>query len=227
MYKEVNGDIFMLKAEGVYMTRYRRVIGDDKKVVIPHIVNNEGRWGSGFVLAIDKLSPIPKQDYMYLHAEAKNPKTGRSPLGVGHITPISLNEHIFHMFAQTLYEGPEFQARLSYHSLDMCLHQLAATYNPDEWQVHAPAFGAGLAGGSWNRIDSLIHKRLAAFDVTIFTLPSKEISKKSDAPPRDVHTEHCCVVCGCKYGDQDCTVTNKLKKQSFECGQLTVCGGDF
>lgn len=32
-----------------------------------------------------------------------------------------------------------------------------------------------------------------------------------------VHTEHCCVHHGCKYGDEDCPVTNKQKFQSYEC----------
>lgn len=33
----------------------------------------------------------------------------------------------------------------------------------------------------------------------------------------DVHTEHCCKIHGCKYGDKDCTVVNELKIQSFPC----------
>lgn len=33
----------------------------------------------------------------------------------------------------------------------------------------------------------------------------------------DVHTEHCCLTHGCKYGDEFCTVTNKLLPQSFSC----------
>lgn len=33
----------------------------------------------------------------------------------------------------------------------------------------------------------------------------------------DVHTRHCCVIHGCKYGDDDCTVANKLRIQEYEC----------
>lgn len=40
--------------------------------------------------------------------------------------------------------------------------------------------------------------------------PPKEYKK-------DVHTEHCCLTCGCKYGDSDCTVTTCLKPQSIPC----------
>lgn len=35
---------------------------------------------------------------------------------------------------------------------------------------------------------------------------------------KDVHTEHCCVLHGCKYGKDDiCTVTQKIAPQSFIC----------
>lgn len=34
---------------------------------------------------------------------------------------------------------------------------------------------------------------------------------------KDVHTEHCCSVHGCKYGDDDCPVETGKKMQSFPC----------
>ena len=34
---------------------------------------------------------------------------------------------------------------------------------------------------------------------------------------KDVHTEHCCEIHGCKYSHADCTVVTKQKKQSFYC----------
>lgn len=33
----------------------------------------------------------------------------------------------------------------------------------------------------------------------------------------DVHTEHCCIRHGCKYGDEDCTVVTKKARQSYPC----------
>lgn len=35
--------------------------------------------------------------------------------------------------------------------------------------------------------------------------------------PTNVHTEHCCADHGCKYGDDDCTVTTGNRPQSFPC----------
>lgn len=39
---------------------------------------------------------------------------------------------------------------------------------------------------------------------------------------QDVHTEHCCVIHGCKYGDDDCTVTTRRKPQSFVCEYCSI-----
>ena len=35
----------------------------------------------------------------------------------------------------------------------------------------------------------------------------------------DIHTEHCCIIHGCKYGEEEtsCTVWNGLKRQSCPC----------
>ena len=38
-----------------------------------------------------------------------------------------------------------------------------------------------------------------------------------NAPNRDVHTEHCCAIHGCKYGDDDCTVMHGKQVQSWWC----------
>lgn len=48
---------------------------------------------------------------------------------------------------------------------------------------------------------------------------AKELLAEIDAQEKqdnDVHTRHCCLQCGCKYMDNDCTV--KLgKKQEYPC----------
>ena len=42
---------------------------------------------------------------------------------------------------------------------------------------------------------------------------------------KDVHTEHCCHKCGCKYGnDEECSVACGRKQQSFICGKTSTCG---
>ena len=38
-----------------------------------------------------------------------------------------------------------------------------------------------------------------------------------DSFEKDTHTEHCCSIHGCKYGNHDCTVVMGIKEQSFPC----------
>lgn len=44
----------------------------------------------------------------------------------------------------------------------------------------------------------------------VWSIPEKQ---------KDVHTEHCCILHGCKYGEEDyhCTVVSGRKPQSHPC----------
>lgn len=44
-----------------------------------------------------------------------------------------------------------------------------------------------------------------------------------EGSPKCVHTEHCCIVHGCKYRDKDCPVETGKAVQSYPCES---CGGD-
>ena len=40
----------------------------------------------------------------------------------------------------------------------------------------------------------------------------------------DVHQTHCCVVCGCKYSDEDCPVVSGVVKQDHLCESCHLNG---
>lgn len=42
-----------------------------------------------------------------------------------------------------------------------------------------------------------------------------------------VHTEHCCVIHGCKYCDDDCPVETGVKKQSYMCEMCEMLEEDY
>ncbi len=44
----------------------------------------------------------------------------------------------------------------------------------------------------------------------------KEVPETPESE-RNVHTEHCCIVHGCKYSDDDCPVETKKQRQSYMC----------
>ena len=42
---------------------------------------------------------------------------------------------------------------------------------------------------------------------------------------KNVHTEHCCIKHGCKYGDDDCTVVTRRAPQSYVCESCSEYDG--
>ena len=52
-----------------------------------------------------------------------------------------------------------------------------------------------------------------------------ELVGEEDTEDGDVHTEHCCKVHGCKYGDADCTVVTGKKKQAYPCESCMYTAG--
>jgi hypothetical protein len=39
--------------------------------------------------------------------------------------------------------------------------------------VHMPRIGSGLAGGDWNRIESIVNETLGFIEITVYDLPVK------------------------------------------------------
>lgn len=54
-------------------------------------------------------------------------------------------------------------------------------------------------------------------DEAIRELMQQHCASQPDDQEKDVHTEHCCVIHGCKYRDDDCPVETEKLIQSFPC----------
>lgn len=64
-------------------------------------------------------------------------------------------------------------------------------------------------------------QEIARFDtlggvLAAYNFGYKAVKEPSDKKT-DVHTRHCCLSCGCKYGDETCTVTTGVYKQEYNC----------
>jgi len=151
MIKYIEGDLF---------AEIKEV--KDKLVVIPHVCNNQKKFGAGFVVPLAKHFPMAKQSYM-----------SKSQLELGEVIYVKTgNVLICNMIAQELGGiRPLF-----YNHLAACLTSVANTIkNNDElYEIHAPAFGTNLAGGSWNVILPLIEDawiRSGIKNINIYFLP--------------------------------------------------------
>lgn len=145
--------------------------GDGPKI-IAHVCNDEGGWGAGFVLAVDKLSPRPKNFYKNEYAFYANAGYAFMPLGVIDVVPVGGDTYVCNMIAQhrTIRNQPR---PLCYKSLEICLTKLAEYAVAEGATIHMPRIGCGLAGGDWNVVESIINRTLTLrdVDVTVYNLP--------------------------------------------------------
>jgi len=169
---------------------------DNKHMVIPHVVNDEGKWGSGFVLALSSEWSEPEAVY---RRDANN-----NELRLGRINGVRVEPNItvINMCAQhkTGDSRLEMLARdaawynnhpdldgfdkigtgrsrppIRYGFLSKCMSQVGAFCRADaqSWaSIHAPRFGSGLAGGNWDVIEQMILEHWVdnGIDVTIYDL---------------------------------------------------------
>ncbi len=153
------------------------LINHSSNVIIPHICNNVGKWGAGFVLALSKQWPKKLKEYSpeYVYG----PGRSENHYGLGGVQYIQTLDGttVVNMIAQCGTIGPKNRHPIKYDALDNCM-KMISTHHRDyygkerEYEIHAPMFGAGLAGGSWLVIEALIkeHWINRNIPVTIYQL---------------------------------------------------------
>ncbi len=141
-------------------------------VVVAHVVNDRGGWGSGFVLAVSKRWPQAERDYRAWAKAGRSRAEFSTPFQLGEvlISKVAKNLSIAHMLAQHGYIGPDNPTPLSYKALSQCLRKLAAVTAAQEASIHMPRIGAGLGGGDWSQIKRIIEQELGHLPVCIYTL---------------------------------------------------------
>jgi hypothetical protein len=156
-----------------------KIISQTHSVIIPHIVNDKGRFASGFVVPLAQHYPEAKSTYLnWAEGNIAPMFTGIFELGFCHIVPINDNLTIIHMLAQTLGG----KRPLYYNHLASCMEFIRVmAEDDDDIKIIAPAFGSNRAGGNWLFIEELINDiwiRDDDLDVTIYylggTLPEVE-----------------------------------------------------
>ena len=140
----------------------------DRNVIIPHVCNNIGGWGAGFVVPLSRKWPRTKTEYY-----KKNKLDG---LKLGQVQFVKVEDKIIvaNMIAQEGLIGPTNPVPLKYEALEACLEQVAdyaKTFDTEgNLEIHAPKFGSGLAGGDWNKIEPIILRTLSQYPITIYYL---------------------------------------------------------
>lgn len=147
------GDLF----EGV-----KKCVEAGNLVLIPHICNDIGAWGAGFVVPLGKFYPKAKDLYT---AAGKDLILGETILADDGVVKVA------HMIAQHKLGGKAIR----YAALAKCMTTVREKVPPKSVKIHAPLFGAGLAGGNWDFIEELIDEVWGNYDITVWQLAGQEL----------------------------------------------------
>jgi len=150
----------------------------DSIVVIPHIVNDIGAWGSGFVVGVTKnTGPKAENRYKKWFNNKVYDKTDglcleSGKFALGEVQIISVNAHLIiaNMVGQTgTINRPNDMSRppIRYGALakameyvEKTLNRLKKTEFPNfsdiNTVIHCPKFGSERAGGDWKIIEQMI-----------------------------------------------------------------------
>lgn len=165
--KYVEGDLFAAIAKV------------ERAVLVPHVCNDAGAWGAGFVVPLGRNFPAAQDRYRKWYGgspppEATYPGGLDFALGATQITQVREDGPrviVANMVAQHMTGGVR---PLRYNALAACMDQVASWFDKlGDFEIHAPLFGSALAGGNWNFVEQLVVdcwlRRDA--DVTIYYLP--------------------------------------------------------
>lgn len=144
----------LLRREGDLFTAIRK--SARKTIVVPHVVNDKGAWGAGFVVPLGTKFPYVKESYL----KWANSETCDS-FALGNIQEVhqlsGASDVIFvNMLAQSGLIGSSRQRPLFYNHLVSCMEKVGELALDHDAAIYCPKFGSGLAGGRWDFIEELI-----------------------------------------------------------------------
>jgi O-acetyl-ADP-ribose deacetylase (regulator of RNase III) len=152
------------------VTEIEYVVGDavypggPGRKIVAHVVNDQGGWGAGFVIALSRRWQEPEKVY-----RATWPMFS---LGSVQLVPTGDDVYVANLYAQNGYMGRTNPQPLQYESLRHCLTHLALSAKRMGASVHMPRIGCGLGGGDWSVVSEIISHTLCntAVPVTVYDL---------------------------------------------------------
>ena len=141
--------------------KLRYLIGDAtepilKPAVIAHVCNNVGAWGAGFVLALSKKNSYPEQAYRSWY-DKKHYQGVPFTLGASQLVKFKEKDILIaNMIAQNELHPLDGVPPIRYEVLRQCLSGLHNFMKTHNYTLHMPRIGVGLAGGKWDKIETLV-----------------------------------------------------------------------
>jgi O-acetyl-ADP-ribose deacetylase (regulator of RNase III) len=149
----------------VYLTGdATRPVGRGNKLIV-HVVNDEGGWGKGFVMALSARWPQPEAAYRAWFVE----QTGFE-LGAVRFVEVERDVWVANLIGQHGMREKDGVPPIRYAAVWSGLQSVAEKAKELKASVHMPRIGCGLAGGEWTKIEPIIHETLvkARVEVTVY-----------------------------------------------------------
>lgn len=123
--------------------------------ILVHGCNAQGALGSGFAKKL--VARYPQVLWDYRRAAA------RSPLALGQcvVSHVQPSLYVVSAITQEFYGRDPHRVYVSYEAVQTAFEQVNALAQALGLPVVFPALGAGLAGGSWPRIQDIIEETLS------------------------------------------------------------------
>ena len=142
--------------------------GEGPKFIL-HCCNNLGLWGAGFVMALSRRWSEPEDAY---YAQGK--RCGGYNLGNVEAVQVEDDLWVVNMIGQSGVGPNNGIPPIRYKKVRLCLQRVAEMALDEQYRgpfksvaIHAPRFGAGLAGGDWRIIEQLILDELVEKGIAV------------------------------------------------------------
>lgn len=138
--------------------------------IIVHGVNCQGTMGAGIALVIKNKYPKVYSDYIdFINKYSKGHETNHWLLSKVVYTEVHDKLIIASAFTQYSY-GNNGQRYVSYDALDHAFKNIADKSRETGLSIKFPMIGAGLGGGNWNIISTIIEENLKDLDYCLYKL---------------------------------------------------------
>lgn len=144
-----------------------RPVGDGQKI-IAHGCNNVGAWGAGFTGALSSRWRDPEIEYREAFSLG-----GRLRLGDVQLVVVESDIDVANLVTQSGLISSQNPHPFSYEGFELALKHLRCLIeNENNVSIHMPRIGAGLGGGDWPKIESIIEHELCnhGIPVTVYDL---------------------------------------------------------
>lgn len=137
--------------------------------MVVHICNNIGKWGAGFSGALSCRWTLPETCYRNRYAI--------EPPWFGSCQTVHVADGIWvaSIIGQDGVRSIDNPAPVRYIAISVGLKRVAELAKGLAATIHMPRIGCGLAGGTWDRVESIIQRTLCdqGVEVFVYDLPGK------------------------------------------------------